>query len=166
MRAGGGKNKGSTFERQIANYLSERFKEYTGIDKSFRRNSDSGSFFGGSNQSRVNTHSAAHQNFGDILSPEDFRWNIECKCYKDPFSLNSILLQKNKILDDWLCQAEQDAGYAGRAPLLIIKFNNCEIFVMTKNIDSNAKFYYKEYRAYLLDHFFSGPDVSFFSTPV
>ena len=44
-----GKQKGNRFERDIANMFSERFATYTGIEKAFRRNPDSGSFFGGSN---------------------------------------------------------------------------------------------------------------------
>ncbi len=42
-----GKQKGNGFERKIANILSERFKEHTGLEQAFRRNIDSGSFFGG-----------------------------------------------------------------------------------------------------------------------
>ena len=48
-----GKAKGNSYERKIANLLSARFKDYTGIDQSFRRNPDSGSYFGGQNQKEL-----------------------------------------------------------------------------------------------------------------
>jgi hypothetical protein len=63
------KNKGNAFERKIAKNLSERFEAHTGLTDAFRRNLDSGSFFGASNQSRIEKHGTEHANFGDILTP-------------------------------------------------------------------------------------------------
>ena len=79
------KQKGNTFERKIANYLSERFQTYIGVEKAWKRNTDSGSFFGGKNQSRTEQYLTEHQQFGDIISPESFKYVIECKHYKTPF---------------------------------------------------------------------------------
>lgn len=148
------KQKGNTFERKISNILSERFQEYTGKEKSFIRNIDSGSYYGASNQSRIDTHSEELHKFGDILAPDAFKWSIECKAYKTAPSVDSILKQKYALFDEWIEQAEQDAINDHKEPLLVIKFNHTEIFVMIKQgCTSIYRFKYKDYYAYTLDDF-------------
>lgn len=124
------KNKGNTFERKIANLFSGRFAERTGLSAAFRRNVDSGSFFGRSNQSRIDTHGTENAQFGDIMTPGDFRYCIECKHYKAPPSLNAIIKQDWKQLDEWIGQAKQDGANAGKEWLVIVKFNNIDEFVV------------------------------------
>lgn len=93
-----GKNKGNTFERKVANLLSDRFQQHTGIEKSFRRNSDSGSFFGGGNKSRVAQYDLEHAAFGDLICPDTFLYSVECKHYKSAPSFQSIV---NKEVTQW-----------------------------------------------------------------
>lgn len=162
MKKTNGKQKGNAFERKIANYLSERFKEYTGVEKSFQRSASSGAFFGGKNQSRVEQYSEELHNFGDILCPESFKYVIEAKFYKTPFSINSIIMQSSKQLDDWIEQSEQDASNASRESLLVIKYNNTTPFVLVKEGRGDEVFRYKDYYAYNIDTFFSEKDESFF----
>lgn len=156
------KAKGNTWERKIANYLSERFRDYVGVESPFRRATDSGAWVGGSNQSRAATHLAEHVNFGDIICPPNFKWTVECKHYKTQFTLNSILLQTNTQLDAWLDQARQDATNAGKQPLLIVKFNNCEPFVLSRELHTSVRFNYHSYHCYLLNDFFGLPDAQYF----
>ncbi len=156
------KQKGNAFERKTANTLSARFKDFLGVEKGFIRHSDSGAYFGGKNSSRTETHLAEIQTFGDILCPKHFRWTIEAKNYKDPLTLNAILTQQSKQLDDWIAQAEQDANHANRHALLVIKFNQCEPFVLLTEIYPEIKFLYKNYRAYRFDYFLSFPDNHYF----
>jgi len=80
-----GKQKGNSFERKIANLLSDRFKEHTGIESSFRRNPDSGSFFGGSNHSRTEKYDTEFAIFGDLICPKSFAYSVECKHYKTAY---------------------------------------------------------------------------------
>jgi hypothetical protein len=157
------KNKGNTFERKIANILSDRFKEHTGIAKSFRRDVTSGSFFGATNQKRLETHDAETATFGDIMAPATFKFSIECKHYKDAPSFLSILKQDNKTLDKWLGQAEQDADNAGKQALVIAKFNNVPemAFVKRDVWDRSADLYYKGFAIVLFDHFLE-TETSFF----
>lgn len=118
------KNKGNTFERKIAKMLSERFAEHTGIEQAFRRNIDSGSFFGGSNQARTKTHDLDKASFGDIIAPSDFLFNIECKHYKTPPTFTTMLKQEYATFDKWIAQSEIDTKSSGKRGLIIVKFNN------------------------------------------
>lgn len=132
------KNKGSTYERKIANLLSERFKHITGLTNSFRRAVDSGSFFGGKNQSRTITHDLSKATFGDIITPDNFVFNIECKHYKKPPVFSAILNENYKEWDSWIAQASQDAKNCDKLMLIIIKYNNVEDFVILKTSVSQS----------------------------
>ena len=103
-----GKQKGNKFERDIANKLSDRFKAHTGIEKSFRRNPDSGSFFGGTNIQRMDIYDTDYALYGDLICPRNFNFSIECKHYKNAPPLNAIMTQKVTEWDTWLSQAAQD----------------------------------------------------------
>lgn len=150
-----GKQKGNSFERVVANLLSDKFKVYLGKEKTFIRNPDSGSMLGGKNQSRIETHLEEFQKFGDVLTPTTFRFSIECKSYKTPPSLNSILKQEVKQWDTWLEQANQDSKNANRELLLIIKYNNTEPFVVVDKYINEIKsiLSYKQYLCYTLKDF-------------
>lgn len=168
-----GKQKGNGFERKIANILSERFKAYTGLEQSFRRNIDSGSFFGGKNQQRAQTHDLSKASFGDIVVPENFKFSIECKFYKDAPSFNSFLKQDIKQWDGWLKQATQDCKNSEHNMAVIIKYNNVEEIVLLETsllkvisnqyvLDLPLKLQYKEYSVITLSQFLSlGNDIFF-----
>lgn len=118
-----GKQKGNKFERDIANMLSARFKDHTGIEQAFRRNPDSGSFFGGKNVERANTHDTEWAVYGDLICPRAFKFAVECKNYKTAPILNAIINEKVSDWDSWIAQARQDATAAGKEMMLIIKYN-------------------------------------------
>lgn len=163
-----GKNKGNTFERTIANELSARFKEHLGIEKGFRRNPDSGSFFGGSNKARTETHDTEKATFGDIICPDTFRWCIECKNYKTPPSLNTIMLSDVKDWDKWLGQCRQDAANSDRKALLIVKYNLTEKIAFVDIKDSaelglTPVITYKDSHIFRLDDLLKLKDAHFFS---
>jgi hypothetical protein len=159
------KDKGNGFERKISKIFSERFKIVTGKDQSFRRNIDSGSFFGGSNQKRTATHNLEKATFGDIMCPGNFLYNIECKHYKSPPSFNAILGQSCKEWDTWIKQSIQDSLNAEKKPLLIIKYNNVNEFVILQEIPNNLVYIMKYKNCYILtlETLLSLPDTEFFS---
>lgn len=130
------KNKGNAFERKIANKLSERFEPHTGLTDAFRRNIDSGSFFGATNQKRIQSHGTEHANFGDILTPADFKFAVECKHYKTAPTFGSIIKGEYKLFDEWIGQAQQDAENAGKQWMVIAKFNNVDEFVLLPHFAS------------------------------
>jgi hypothetical protein len=94
------KQKGSSFERDIAKYLSELYNE------SFLRNiTGSGAYIGGRNVHRKGTMSAGQiqSTKGDITAPDDWtHFNAEAKNYADIDFHN--LYTGSKQLDGWLDQ--------------------------------------------------------------
>lgn len=159
-----GKQKGNGFERKIANLLSETFKDHLGITNGFRRNPDSGSFWGASNVQRTNTHSLDYAIFGDLICPRNFKFSVECKHYKTAPSLQAIINQSVKQWDTWLEQAEQDSKSANKELTLIVKYNNVDEIIFLNNTlhgkDTIIK--YRQYHIYKLKDFLSyTPDFYF-----
>jgi hypothetical protein len=159
-----GKAKGNNFERKIANTLSERFESYLGKKNSFRRNPDSGSFFGGTNSIRTESYNLDYAVFGDLICPRNFTYSVECKHYKSPPSFQSIIIHKVSQWDTWLEQAERDATSSKRNFSLIIKYNNVDEIVFLKhkipNVQHNK---YKNYNIYLMKDWLLLPDENFFN---
>jgi hypothetical protein len=95
------KTKGSSWEREVAKYLSNTYNE------SFIRNlSGSGSYVGGKNISRKSSLTAEQirHTRGDIIVPESFNLlNCECKSYSK-FPFNLLLSNECKQLEIWLNQ--------------------------------------------------------------
>ena len=146
-----GKAKGSGFERKIANLFSARFENVTGIKQSFRRNPDSGSFFGGTNKKRTETHDLDHAFFGDLICPEKFNFSVECKSYKSGPTFASIVKGKITQWDDWIKQASQDAESSKKAMMLIMKYNGVdELCVLLEEMPAPIIIKYKQYFVYKL----------------
>lgn len=160
------KSKGNTFERKISKLLSDRFSKYTGIEQAFRRNIDSGSFFGGSNQRRTATHNLETACFGDIICPSDFRYSIECKHYKTPPSFKMVIQENIKQWDTWLEQAKQDSANSDKEMLVIVKYNGIDEIVITDlEVPLKPLYVYKGYKVYLLETYLTLEN-SYFFTPV
>ncbi len=149
------KNKGNTFERKIANMLSDHFQKFTGIEKAFRRNADSGSFFGGKNSARSETHDLDKASFGDIITPNNFKFNIECKHYKTPPSFSMLVKQDCKMLDKWIQQAKTDEESSKKKFVIIMKFNGVDEVVVLEDNYNNLPVLmnYKEFKISLLTDF-------------
>jgi len=160
-----GKAKGSNFERKIANTLSARFESALGVKNGFRRNPDSGSFFGGSNKARTESYSLDYAVFGDLICPRNFTYSVECKHYKTAPSFQSVLNHTVTQWDQWLAQAEQDAASSKRAMSLVIKYNNVDIMVFLKQaIPGKYHNRYKDFYIHLLDDWLAQPDDHFLSS--
>lgn len=159
-----GKQKGNNFERKVANRLSERFHNHLGIKTGFRRNSDSGSYFGGTNKTRTETHNLDYAIFGDLICPANFRFVIECKHYKNPPSWSSFLEGNVKQWNDWIAQNDQDSSSAGKPGALIVKYNNVpEMVFFSEPVDGlRLCFTYQQKFVYLFDDWLSLPESVFF----
>lgn len=158
------KNKGNTYERKISNLLSVRFKSLLNEDKGFRRNPDSGSYFGGSNLSKLKTHNLDYAVFGDIICPKNFKFSIECKHNKTPPTFTALVNQKNTTWDRWIDQAVQDAQSGGKKALIIIKYNNVPDLVLLTDLlpPAHPVLNYKGFNLYKLDYLMQQPDSYFF----
>ena len=130
MRDGGGKQKGSQFERLICWKLS-RFIDPQGEDTLFWRSAMSGGRSTRQAKKGIKNQSQA----GDItcIHP-DGNWLtqyfvIECKFYADLNLSSSILFGKGKLAGFWR-DLNLVAGKANKYPLLIAKQNRIEPLVI------------------------------------
>ena len=164
-----GKQKGNRFERDIANMFSERFSAYTGIESGFRRNPDSGSFFGGKNVARSETHDTDWAVYGDLICPRNFNFTVECKHYKTPPTLNDILKQEVTEWDTWIAQARQDAKACDKKMLIVIKYNRTQTLTITEKdtIKSTVPaINYKDLEIHTLEEVLQESDPFFFPVSV
>lgn len=123
------KQKGNRFEADTAKILSERFQPRLGVEQGFRRNIDSGAFYGGSNTHRMESHNLDYAIFGDIVVPRDFRFIIECKHYATAPKLTSVFTG-NAQWDGWIGEAEHDSKSSEKDWLLIMKYNHVKPMVV------------------------------------
>lgn len=160
-----GKQKGNAFEREIANKLSERFADKLGIKSGFRRNPDSGSFFGGTNASRMDDYDLDYAIYGDLICPKSFKFCIECKNYKTPPSLNGVLNESIKEWDEWIEQNDKDAEKDNKMSFLVVKYNRTEVFVVLNgslDFGIQHQISYKDRKVYKLSDILDLPDHYFF----
>ena len=118
------KAKGSSFEREVAQYLSKLYGE------SFIRAPGSGAYVGGKNQSRTQIlHEGQIRSFkGDIVPGQSFpKFNAECKSYAD-FPFNLVLAGGCKVLDAWLDQM-MSVSDPEDINIMFMKFNRKGRFV-------------------------------------
>lgn len=118
------KNKGSSFERDVAKRLTDLFGE------SFIRVTNSGAYIGGKNTSRKDNLSEAQirHSKGDIVPGPSFgRMNAEAKSYAD-FPFHQLFTGSCKQLDGWIEQMLEVAD-EGDFNILFMKFNRKGTFV-------------------------------------
>lgn len=151
------KAKGSSFEREIAKYLSNLYGE------SFIRAPGSGAYIGGKNQSRKQVlHEGQVRNFkGDIVPGQSFsKFNAECKSYAD-FPFHLVLTGSCKQLDSWIDQM-MDVAELNDVNILFMKFNRKGKFVAVQTsitwiTDQFLYYTSKKHKDWLIiefDHFF------------
>ena len=120
------KTKGKSYERYIANFLSDLYKE------PFTRVPHSGAYIGGQNFARIDKLSENQtRGFkGDIIPPDTFQLLvIEAKNYGEFRWHQLVLRQDVKQLDDWIKQA-QDSCEDKDKWLLCVKISRQGEFVL------------------------------------
>jgi hypothetical protein len=118
------KQKGNSFERQIADFLTALYGE------KFIRAPGSGAYVGGKNTKRKEMlHEGQIRSFkGDIVPGESFhRLNAECKSYKD-FPFHQLFSGQVRILDSWIEQC-LDVADPGDFNIIFMKFNRKGTYV-------------------------------------
>ena len=145
------KTKGNNFERVVAKLLSETYKDIYKVDDAFQRNISSGSIFGGTNKRDTLQETMIY--VGDIITPNDFKYVIECKHYATPFTINALITQNCSQLDKWISQVTHDSEVASKKPILIVKYNNIKPFCLVKDNFGIPVFIYKGWFAYDFEQF-------------
>jgi hypothetical protein len=151
------KAKGSSFEREVANFLSNLYGE------SFIRAPGSGAYVGGKNQERKQyLHEGQVRSFkGDIVPGQNFpKFNAECKSYAD-FPFHLVLAGNCKVLDGWLDQL-MSVSEPDDLNILFMKFNRKGKFVVVQTtmtwVTDQFLYYtsskYKDWLIIEFDHFF------------
>lgn len=118
------KNKGNSFERQVATYLTKLYED------SFVRAPHSGAYVGGSNAFRKEylSENQAKSFKGDIIPPDSWvRFNAEAKSYAD-FPFHLVLTGDCKILNSWIDQL-MTVSEINDLNVLFMKFNRKGKFV-------------------------------------
>jgi len=112
-----GCRKGKTFERSICDDLTKRFG---GV---FRRVPTSGAMVGGMNRFKyAEINEAAKMTLaGDIITPTEFPFCIECKNYYDSPKLHNLLSIGDKELDGWISQAKGESEFVKKDWVIIFK---------------------------------------------
>jgi Holliday junction resolvase len=114
------KAKGGAFERQVANLLNEQFET-----KEFSRTPGSGAF------ATTHQHLPEHITVaGDLITPLNFKFCIECKKGYNDQSIFSLLDYNSKIWQ-FIEQCENDAKKLNKVPMIIYKQDRKDILVIT-----------------------------------
>lgn len=127
MGGSASKNKGKSWERDVAKHLSSLYNE------SFIRVPHSGAYIGGKNVVRKEFlhEGQIHAMKGDIIPPGDWKhFNCECKSYAD-FPFHQLVQGEVKILETWLGQLHDVAGPSDYN-ILIMKFNRKGKFIASQ----------------------------------
>jgi len=145
--------KGSTFERSIAKILNDRFKT-----TEFSRTPGSGAF--------ATTHTLPDylKIYGDLITPLNFRYCIECKKGYNKENLYSLY---NYSSDTWkfIDQCEKDSEKCQKIPMVIFKQDRQKtLAIVPYNIIYKSNNYIeihkeeKRYRIYLFDDLLNEDD--------
>jgi len=114
------RNKGNTFERKIAKMLNERF----GV-KEFNRSPGSGAY---ATTHNLPEHLKIH---GDLITPKDFKFCIECKKGYNKENIYSLLDYSS---DFWgfIEQCEKDSEKSYKVPLVLYQQDRRAILAITR----------------------------------
>lgn len=126
------KNKGNSWERDVAADLTTRYNE------KFLRAPGSGAYIGGSNSKRKDfLHEGQIRSFkGDIIPGQSFpRMNAECKNYGS-FPFHQLLQGEVKQLESWLKQLLEVADQTD-FNILIVKITRSVKFVAVQSVNQD-----------------------------
>ncbi|HSC53100.1 MAG TPA: hypothetical protein VLC98_05770 [Phnomibacter sp.] len=121
------KSKGNTFEREVAKFLSDTYKQ------KFIRVPNSGAYVGGKNISRkAELDSSQVKLFkSDIIPPDGWCLNVECKSYTE-FQFNQLFEGESRLLDQWINQTLMSAS-DDDVSIILMKFNRIGRFVCVRS---------------------------------
>jgi len=149
------KDKGSNYERDVVKKLNNIYNTDT-----FRRTPGSGALMGKGNwQKNIRLEDNTRRILAsDIITPDWFRFSIECKWYKDSPNYSTIVKGPDTTLDGWITETELDSQNNNLWPMLCFKTNNQGEHVALRKdfLEVISCDYYVIYRDYIIigmDHF-------------
>lgn len=149
------KRKGSAFENDISKMLNTTYET-----EQFARTPGSGAWMGRSNSAKKSGVAQEAQDTlrGDLITPKEFPFIIECKNYEDSPVYHKIIQGPDAKLDGWLKEVEFDANEAGLEPMLWFKTTRKGSFVAVKShivadVDFEYVLKYRDYTIVSLDAF-------------
>lgn len=129
------KTKGNAFEKEVAKFLNEQHNT-----TEFHRTPSSGAFLGRDNFERKGglAEHVKDALVGDLITPLDYPFVVECKSYKDKPSFYAVLNGADSTLTKWLKEVEVDADHINKQPILFFKITNKGTYyvVPAKIVDS------------------------------
>tara|TARA_R110002020_G_scaffold59341_3_gene161846 strand:- start:1150 stop:1695 length:546 start_codon:yes stop_codon:yes gene_type:complete len=144
------RTKGNTFERSMAKLLNEKFST-----DEFSRSPGSGAF--------ATTHKLPEhlKIFGDLITPKEFKYTIECKKGYNKENIYSLLNDSSKVWE-FIRQSEKDAEACGKLALLLYKQDRQKTLAIAKDgffpqyiknicIISDSTGWGKKYRIYYFE---------------
>jgi len=114
------KAKGSAFERKVAKILNEHFET-----TDFQRSPGSGAY---ATTHNLPDHLKIH---GDLITPQNFIYSIECKKGYNNLDIYSLLDPKSKIYE-FIKQAEKDANQAKKEAIVLMAQDRRDIIALIK----------------------------------
>ena len=113
--------KGQSFERKICKLFNSRFET-----KEFCRTPGSGAF--------ATTHSLPEylKIYGDIVTPKNFRFIVECKKGYNKENLSSLFNERS-LFYNFLKQCEKDSKRAGVPSIIIWQQDRNDILIILSN---------------------------------
>lgn len=121
------KKKGNRGEIEVVHILEKRFGE-----GKFKRTPSSGAYVGGKNREGCKNlpWEARIVLASDIIVPMEFKFIIEHKFYAD-ISFWELFSEKSNW-QEWIDQADGDATFVERQPLIVIKYNQHKRIALIK----------------------------------
>ena len=144
------RNKGTSFERKIALMLNNKF-----CTKDFCRSPGSGAF-------ATTHHIPDHLKiYGDLITPQDFKFCIECKKGYNKESIHSLFNNRSEVWK-FIDQCERDSKLSNKEPLVIfqqdrqkilaiVRSNTLDIDIKKIDIIRTSKKEYNNYSIYLFE---------------
>lgn len=120
--------KGNAFENKIAKVLNERFET-----DEFSRSPGSGAF--------ATTHKLPQhlQIYGDLITPQDFKFIVECKKGYNQLGMDALLNRKSKVWE-WIETLERDMAASRKTGFILTAQDRKPSIVITpynKTIDKH-----------------------------
>ena len=114
------KAKGHNFERKIAGLFNDKFQT-----TEFAKTPGSGAF--------ATTHTLPKhlQIYGDLITPKEFRFVIECKKGYNKENIGSAF-KPDSMLNQFIEQSERDAEKSGKEPMLILEQDRKSALTITR----------------------------------